>query len=455
MAKRSLESSPFGNPEIALPEPPDVVHELTVTVTLTHAEPPIWRRIVVAGDTLLDHVHAVLQVAMGWTDCHLHRFYPGVDDGGPHFVTDEDLGEGEEGTNESTVRLDQLLREVGDCLIYDYDFGDGWSHVVRLEKAEPLSTSDLPRCLAGDRACPPEDIGGMGAYDDVLEWFDAGRPAKDAPAAFDNVEDLTAWLPDGFDPAAFDLRDVNLRLRAQADADGLMTSLHPDLALLLGQLDPPGLATAHLALARLPDRTMTDDEIVAATKHYRVLLDAIGDGVQLTGAGYLPPAVVSTIFGELGLADRWIGKGNREDHTPPIHQLRLSATNLGLLRKAKGTLTPTVAAMRVAGDPAGLFAHVVDRLPLGGRDVEHEASWFSLLGIASGRPQSDHGAFAAAMLAARGWEIDGADPVDHQAYRLQRPTMLALVGPTQDLAREWAPWVQLAAAEIVRPRTRA
>jgi hypothetical protein len=454
IAERSLEISPFDNPEIALPDPPDEIQALTVTVALQEPDPPIWRRIVVAGDTRLDRLHDILQVTMGWTDSHLHRFYPGTDDRGPYFVTDEDLDEGEEGTDESTVRLDQLLREVGDHLLYDYDFGDGWSHVVRLEDAEPLS-GELPRCIGGERACPPEDIGGIFSYGELVDWYDADRPADALPPQFDSLEDLTAWLPADFDPVAFDHDDVNLRLRAEAAAEALVMSIHPELALLLGQLDPSGMAAAHAALSGLPDRAMTDDELVEATRHYQVLLDAIGDGVTLTGAGYLPPAVVSVLFEQLHLEARWFGKGNREDHTPPIHTCRLAATQLGLLRKAKGSLTPTAAAMRVAGNPAALFAHVASRLPLGRPGIEQEAGWFALLGLAGNTSRSDHGRFASTMLTARGWETAGRPLADYEAYGLLRPTVAALTGPTQEVAREWSPWVQLAAAAIVRPRTRA
>ncbi len=454
IAERSSEISPFDNPEIVLPDPPDDAQELTITVTLEGSEPPIWRRLAVPGDTRLDRLHDILQVTMGWSDSHLHRYRPGTDERVPHFVTDEDLDDGEEGTNESTARLDQLLREVGDCLLYDYDFGDGWSHVVHLEKAEPLSGQALPRCLAGERACPPEDVGGMYSYSQLLAWYDAGRSANALPQQFDNLEHLLAWLPDGFDPSAFDLDDVNLRLHAEAAAEALAGSLHPELALLLGELDPPDLKAVYIALARLPGRAMTDDEIGAATRHYQVLLEVIGEGVTLTGAGFLPPSVVAEILERLDLEARWFGKGNREDHTPPIRTCRRAATQLGLLRKAKGRLTPTAAGLRVAGDPAALFAHVAARLPLGKPGIEQEAGWFALLGLAGNTTRFDHGQFASMMLAGRGWELDGRPLADYEAYRFLRPTVAALTGPTQEVSSEWAPWVQVAAAAIVRPRTR-
>ncbi len=43
-------------------------------VTLQRIRPPIWRRILVPHDIWLDGLHQVLQIVMGWTDKHLHKF---------------------------------------------------------------------------------------------------------------------------------------------------------------------------------------------------------------------------------------------------------------------------------------------------------------------------------------------------------------------------------------------
>ncbi|GEM_PF-5927476 len=43
-------------------------------IELAGAEPPIWRRLLVRSDMNLGLLHAVIQVAMGWTNSHLHDF---------------------------------------------------------------------------------------------------------------------------------------------------------------------------------------------------------------------------------------------------------------------------------------------------------------------------------------------------------------------------------------------
>ena len=148
---------------LTLPPLPPVVHRLRVRIELDETEPPVWRRLEVAGDLNLTELHDVLQTAMGWTDSHLHNFLASRDRRVPPILTDVDEEEGEEDLHERDVRLDQVLQEVGDEFYYAYDFGDGWEHAIRLEEVLAYDDS-LPRArlLAGDRACPPEDCGGPG-----------------------------------------------------------------------------------------------------------------------------------------------------------------------------------------------------------------------------------------------------------------------------------------------------
>ena len=46
-----------------------------IKVTLHDSKPLIWRRIEVLADILLSKLHTILQIAMGWTNSHLHQFY--------------------------------------------------------------------------------------------------------------------------------------------------------------------------------------------------------------------------------------------------------------------------------------------------------------------------------------------------------------------------------------------
>lgn len=431
------EAGPFGreNPYIELPEPPDAPVLLTVHVRLDGSEPEVWRRLSVPGDLDLGSVHDVLQQAMGWTDSHLHRFLLGEPYDSPYFVTEFDLDEGEEGRLETDARLDQVLREPGDTLTYEYDFGDGWTHILTLEAVHPrtdLGASGAAGagsgpaayplvCLDGACACPPEDVGGMPGYAEVAAWV---RGGEDETHEFDNgltAAEMRAWLPDGWHPDHFDVDEVNEALArlAPRDRDTALRRLPPELSALITSLSPAARFEVDDWLAapgwdELP--AFTDDEVLALTTPYRAVLDALGDGLTLTGAGYLPPRVVETLTHAVRMDDVWIGAGNRESHTPPIRELRERSRRYGLLRKSKGRLLPTTQGRRLRADPQALLDLVLIRLAHDGEEFERVAAGLMLLGIAGGAPfQPGRGWWESAraladpvarVLATAGWRLE-------------------------------------------------
>lgn len=173
-------------------------------VALEDIHPPIWRSLLVPADWTLDRLHLVLQAAFSWTDSHLHEFrIGGLRYGDPHLL-DDGFG-GARTYDYSEVRLVDF---VGEDLsfAYLYDFGDGWTHTIRIE--EWLSLEEVPRhaeCVEGARARPPEDVGGPWSYGDFLEAV--GDPEHD-----DHKSNLR-WAGGYFDPEWFDLEIVNKDLR--------------------------------------------------------------------------------------------------------------------------------------------------------------------------------------------------------------------------------------------------
>ena len=88
---------------------------------------------------------------------------------------------------------------------YEYDFGDSWEHDVLFEgclKATPGQR--YPLCLEGERACPPEDVGGTTGYKRFLRAI--ARP--DHP---EHGENLT-WVGGSFDPEEFDAEKATKRM---------------------------------------------------------------------------------------------------------------------------------------------------------------------------------------------------------------------------------------------------
>lgn len=170
-------------------------------VTLKDTKPPAWRRILVHGDTKLDDLHYILQIAMGWTNSHLHMFMSGKTRyGEPDPDYDSTM------KNEKRFRLEQIAFKKGDKLFYEYDFGDGWLHEIVVEKIlDPDPQRRYPICIDGKRACPPEDVGGIGGYEDFLEAImDPSNPEHG---------EMLVWVGDDFQPEFFDKDAVNKRLQ--------------------------------------------------------------------------------------------------------------------------------------------------------------------------------------------------------------------------------------------------
>jgi hypothetical protein len=95
---------------------------------------------------------------------------------------------------------------AGSTFDYLYDFGDGWSHRVTVEKILPAEAgTTVPACIDGRRACPPEDCGGPWGYGHLLEAL--------ADPTHPEHRDLTDWLGAPFDPEAFDPADFVHHLR--------------------------------------------------------------------------------------------------------------------------------------------------------------------------------------------------------------------------------------------------
>lgn len=171
----------------------------TIKVTLRDVEPPVWRRVRIAGDASLQTLHATLQLAMGWQERHLHQFEI---DGTSYGMSDEDAPR--EVIPEEAVAVDDVLA-AGERAEYWYDFGDDWVHDLVVEQIDEAAAGEpVASCTDGARACPPEDSGGPQGYADKL------RAMVDPQSDWDR--ELRDWMGD-FDPESFALDEINEGLR--------------------------------------------------------------------------------------------------------------------------------------------------------------------------------------------------------------------------------------------------
>lgn len=178
---------------------------LQFLIELQGIEPKIWRRIQVPSDYNFWDLHVAIQDAMGWQDSHLHHFeikakskMKEVSIGIPDFEGSGDLPEVYPGWE---LAVDVYFNALGVEAKYLYDYGDDWSHTVKLEgymhKEKGIK---YPICIDGKNACPPEDCGGVGGYFNVLEVLSDNTH-------YDH-EDMKTWVGEKWDPKQFDNKKV-------------------------------------------------------------------------------------------------------------------------------------------------------------------------------------------------------------------------------------------------------
>lgn len=175
-----------------------------IRLELKGTEPAIWRTLLVPSDVPLSDLHKIVQTAMGWANSHLHQFAKGN-----RFLEPPQPEDGmwdSSGENYTGMTLDEFLQKKNDVITYDYDFGDGWEHEIKLEAILPADeTIKLPKCIAGAMACPPEDCGGIWGFQEFKNIMkDPSHP---------EYEGYFEWYGGEFDPGAFDMEEINEMLQ--------------------------------------------------------------------------------------------------------------------------------------------------------------------------------------------------------------------------------------------------
>lgn len=189
-------------------------------ITLNDSTPRVWRRILVPASYSFFDLHCAIQNAMGWTDGHLHAFridtrsqpkekrkgarseYISIEYPNPEA---DDFGFDRDARDERKERIaDWFEKRIQQC-VYEYDFGDGWDHTVLFEGETPCEPDAVyPQCTGGKNACPPEDCGGVGGYDDLQSVLKNPN--------HEEYEDMREWLlldeDEEFDPKHFDLSEI-------------------------------------------------------------------------------------------------------------------------------------------------------------------------------------------------------------------------------------------------------
>ena len=185
-----------------MPKTVDAADLYEIKITLMYLEPAIWRRVTVPKDITLGSLHAVIQVAMGWDDEHLHEFQIGKKRYGPMMPIS--FGFDDSPVDEDIVHLNGIAKPKAK-FTYQYDFGDDWLHEIHVEREVVSETARRKaRCIAGEQACPPEDCGGANGYVNMLEIL--------ADPAQEEYGEMREWMGDDFDPHHFDVALTDRRV---------------------------------------------------------------------------------------------------------------------------------------------------------------------------------------------------------------------------------------------------
>ncbi len=171
---------------------------IQIKVSLLDTPLPILRELEIPASLNLSQLHEVLQVAMGWENYHLWEFMDTEDN---HYLpVDPDSWGMDEGLiDPESVTVAELLTSTNDRLLYTYDMGDSWVHLIEVKNILP-ETRGL-QLLSALNACPPEDCGGIWGYQNILNVLGKKRKSRED-------KELLEWLGDDFDPAALDLAGI-------------------------------------------------------------------------------------------------------------------------------------------------------------------------------------------------------------------------------------------------------
>lgn len=163
----------------------------------------VWREAIVPLYYSFTDLHNVIQKLFDWEDYHLHDFL--VLDGNKSVVNIVCSEEDFEYENEVPMKLEANLKILEyfpkyKKVIYTYDFGDSWEHIIEVEDLIFGYDKNYACCLDGNGDAPPEDVGGEGGYEEFIKIInDSNHP---------DYEDMKQWS-DSQGYKGFDIDIVN------------------------------------------------------------------------------------------------------------------------------------------------------------------------------------------------------------------------------------------------------
>jgi len=171
-------------------------------VSLQEIQPRVWRRLLIRTTATFAQLHKAIQDSFGWQEYHLWEFRLPTFQG--RLIAGLPGGEEYDRPTPDArqVKLNSYFtgKRVVEWCEYEYDFGDDWTHDVRLIAVRSDKESFKRRLFDGERAAPPEDCGGTPGYERMVHFVETGEDLHEEEP--DGLEIwLDGWRPDGFDLA--------------------------------------------------------------------------------------------------------------------------------------------------------------------------------------------------------------------------------------------------------------
>jgi hypothetical protein len=180
----------------------------------------IWRRVFVPSTYSFRHLHFIIQTVFDWQNCHLHEFVVDREENKPLKIVMDDNPETMEYVNldefetrqERFIAVEDIFPEHGE-VIYEYDFGDSWEHIITLEKVVKSNVFQATY-LEGNGERPPEDVGGVWGFEEYLRVI---KNEKDP-----GHDDMIAWAENQKERMQSS-DEVNQRLKRVIRGNGFST----------------------------------------------------------------------------------------------------------------------------------------------------------------------------------------------------------------------------------------
>jgi hypothetical protein len=181
-----------------------------IKISLKDIRPEIWRRIQIDSKTTLYEMHHIIQIVMNWRNYHLYQFV--IND--KLYRTRIRYGNAEllddpEAIDDRSTLISSILINEKDTLIYEYDFGDSWEHLIKLEKIIQIGKIMHPKCTAGKLNTPPEDCGGIPGFYNFVDIM-SDKKSRD-------YKSTRKWYGGEYDPIFMDLAKINENLEKLTD----------------------------------------------------------------------------------------------------------------------------------------------------------------------------------------------------------------------------------------------